>query len=304
MVSATHVSEQARGREWKGYALVLAAATLWGTIGIFYNQVINVYGIPMLSAVLARGLTASLILFVSLGLFRRDLLRMRVRDIPFFAVTGFITVTLVFVLYAYAIMMVGMSVAAVLQYTAPVFVTIIAWRVYREPLDRFKITALVLCLCGVVLIARLYDPAGVRLNLAGILAGLSTGLTFSLYSILNKRAVHTYNPLTVATYTLGFGVLFLALIQLPAMITAVAAAPAAFPFILALAIGPTVGSQVLYLAGLQRVPASNASIVSTWEPVVATILAFLVRGERLDPPQIVGAVAILCGVAFLSQRGT
>ena len=264
----------------------------------------GVYGVSLLSAVVARGVVACFVLIAGLAILRRDLLRVRWRDLPYFAVMGFVTVTLVFTFYAYAIMLVGVSVAAVLQYTAPAFVTVIAWRAFHEPLDRVKIAALALAMVGAALIARLYNPAGVQLNLPGLLCGLGTGFGFGLFSILNKRAVTMYNPWTVTTYNLSFGILFLAVTQMPSAFYAVVAAPGAWPFIVAMAIGPTVVAHGLYTSGLALVPASNASIMATWEPAMATILAFVILGETLDGPQLLGAAAIILGVILLSRNGT
>jgi DME family drug/metabolite transporter len=286
----------------KGYGLVLIAATLWGSIGIFYSQIIGVYGLSPLAAVLARGIVACGVLIGALSLVRRDLLRVRWRDLPYFAVMGFVTVTLVFVLYAYAIVQVGVSVASVLQYTAPAFVTIIAWQVFHEPLDRVKLGALALCLAGVALIGRLYDATGVQFNVLGTLCGLGSGITFGLYSILNKRALRTYNAWTVTTYNLSFGVLFLALAQAPVVLPTVLAVPGSWLFIVGLAIGPTVAAHGLYTNGLVHVPASNASILATWEPATATLLAYVILGERLDVPQLIGAAAILAGVIALGRK--
>lgn len=286
----------------KGYALILAAATLWATIGLFYKVIIGDYGMSPLSAVLARGATACVLLIAGLALWKRDLLRVRRQDLPFFALMGLVTVAIFFSLYAYAITLVGVSVAAVLQYTAPAFVVIIAWRVFREPLDRIKIIALILALAGCVLIAQLHDIASVTLNLAGILCGLATGLTFGLYTIFNKRVVHMYSPWTVITYNLTFGVLFLALLQTPQTMSELAARPGVWPWILLVAILPTVAAHGLYVSGLAHVPAGNASIMGTWEPALATILAYVVLGERLDPLQLVGAACIVLGVMILSRE--
>ena len=293
-----------RSQTWKGYVLVLTAATLWGTIGIFYSQIIGVYGLSPLSAVLARGVVACFILIAGLFVFRRDLLRIRRQDIPYFAVSGFITITLVFSFYVYAVTLVGVSVAAVLQYTAPAFVTIIAWRLFHEPLGRVKLVALALAMAGVVLIAQLYNPTGAQINPVGILCGLGAGLCFGLYSIFNKRSVRTYHPWTVTTYNFTFGFLFLALIQAPAALPAVLATPEAWPYIIAMAFFATVAAHGLYMHGLTHLPASNASIISTWEPATAMILAYGVLGETLAGPQIIGVAAILLGVILLSRKGT
>lgn len=280
--------------------LVLAAATLWGTIGIFYTFII-VGGVSTMSAVLARGLVSCAILIGGLAVVRPDLLRVRWSDVPYFAIMGFITVTLVFSLYAYAITLVGVSVAAVLQYTAPVFVTVIAWKVYDEPLGRAKLFALALALIGVILIARLYAPTGAHFDLTGIICGLATGVSFAFYSIMNKRAVRRYNAWTVTTYNLSFGMLWLTPFVLPAMLSEVGAAPQTWPGIVGMAVLATVLPHGLYVSGLALVPASNASILSTWEPATASILAFAILGERLDALQMVGALAIVAGALLLGR---
>jgi drug/metabolite transporter (DMT)-like permease len=276
---------------------------LWGTIGIFYKFIIGVNGVSPLSGVVARGVVSCAILIGGLALFRRDLLRVRWRDLPFFALMGFVTVTLVFTLYAYAITLVGVSVAAVLQYTAPAFVTVIAWRVYGEPLTRHKLLALALALSGVVLIARLYAPGDAQFNLLGIVCGLATGVSFALYSILNKRAVRRYNAWTVTTYNLTCGIIVLSLFLLPTTVREMSAAPQTWIYVVGMAIFATVLPHGIYVSGLAHIPASNASIMSTWEPATATILAFIILGETLDGLQLLGAAAILLGVVLLGRNG-
>jgi DME family drug/metabolite transporter len=58
-------------------------------------------------------------------------------------------------------------------------------------------------------------------------------------------------------------------------------------------------------AALRRIPASNASIVATLEPAVATLLGWLFLNERLEPLQLVGAGLILLAVVILQlESGT
>ena len=70
---------------------------------------------------------------------------------------------------------------------------------------------------------------------------------------------------------------------------------------MALALGPTLGSGLTFNAGLRYVPMSSASVVATLEPVIATLLAFAVFGEWLDPRQLFGGELILVAVISLTQ---
>ena len=55
----------------------------------------------------------------------------------------------------------------------------------------------------------------------------------------------------------------------------------------------------LYLAGLARITAAQASVTSTLEPVVAAFVAFLALGETLTAPQVLGGALVLGGIALL-----
>ncbi len=59
----------------------------------------------------------------------------------------------------------------------------------------------------------------------------------------------------------------------------------------------------LFTFGLSRLPSGDATILLTFEPVVAFVLAAAVLGESLDAGQWLGAVAVLGGVLLLTICG-
>ena len=63
-----------------------------------------------------------------------------------------------------------------------------------------------------------------------------------------------------------------------------------------LGIIPTLGGGLTFHAGLQRIPADNASNVATFEPVVAITLGWLFFSEKLNLTQILGGILILSAV--------
>ena len=75
----------------------------------------------------------------------------------------------------------------------------------------------------------------------------------------------------------------------------------AWLYVLGLGLGPTLGSYALFHAGLRRVPASNASIVATVEPVVAAIVGFVFLSQTLSLLQIAGAILIVAAAVSLSR---
>jgi len=283
-----------------GYTQVLGAATLWATLGLFYTGFIGVYGVPPLGVAFYRAFLGFAILFLILVIGRPAWLRVTARDLPFFALFGLVGVAAFFITYVYAIHLTGMAVAVVLMYTAPAWVSLIAWRLFGEGLGRVKVMALGLAFVGCVLVARICDPAQVQLNLVGVLCGLGAGLTYGLYTVFNKLAVRRYSPWTVMLYALGFGAAFLLPLQSAAVFRPLRQ-PALILWLLVLAIGPTLGAALLHTMSLQRLPASVVSIVATLEPAIATMLAWLFLGERLGLDQILGGLLILAGVLLLQR---
>jgi predicted membrane channel-forming protein YqfA (hemolysin III family) len=58
--------------KFSGYGFVMIAAPLWATLGVFYKGLIVNYRMEPLSIVFYRAMIASLVLFIFLGIFRRN----------------------------------------------------------------------------------------------------------------------------------------------------------------------------------------------------------------------------------------
>ncbi len=285
----------------RGYFLVILAACMWGTLGLFFRVLHDSYGLSALTIAFLRASISFVILICALAITRPQLLRLSLRAIPFFIAYGFCGVAAFYITYTQAIIQTSVTTAVVLLYTAPAFVTLIAWRVWSESLDKRKVGALILAFVGCALVARAYDPAALSLNIIGLVFGLGAGLTYALYTVFSKAALARHSLWTALVYALFFGMLLLAPIQTPAAFAPLVQQPTAWIFLLGLALGPTLGSLSLYTAGLRLVPASNASIIANIEPVVASVLAFLVLGERLELLQVLGGVMVIGGAVVLSR---
>ena len=287
-----------RRKDLRGYLLVLLAATLWASIGVFYKFLIGGFGLtPMAAAALRAGL-GGLILLVALLLLRVDL-RVPRRDWLGFLAYGVFGVALFFIAYVNAINLTGVAVAAVLMYTSPAWVALISWRWLGERLDRRGIAALALSLIGAALVARIYNPALLRLNWLGVLAGLAAGLTYGLYSVFNKLLVRRNRPWIVQVYGLLIGALVLVLLTPIQELLQGFASPASIALLAGMAIIPTLLASLSFAIGVQWVPVSVAAIVATFEPVVATFFGYIFFGERLDLGQWLGTACILSAVLLL-----
>jgi len=282
-----------------GYLSITAAAVLWGTLGIFFHYLVGVYGLDPLEVAFFRAGLSAAMLAVVLALRRPGLLRVHARDVPFFAAFGLLGVAVLFVVYTNAVRLTTVATAAVLLYTAPAWVTIIAWPAFGERLTWVKLLALVLALVGCALVSGAYGMASLRFHPTGIVFGLASGLAYGLYTLFNKHAVRRYSPWTAMLYALGSGALFLLPLQSASRIVAAIRQPVIAMWLLGLALGPTMGAYLLLGASLKRLPASVVSIVASSEPVIAALLAWGILGQVLALSQVLGGVTVVASVLLL-----
>lgn len=282
----------------RGYLLVLTASILWASIGVFYKFLINDHGLIPLAAAALRGSVGGSILLALLLLLRVNLHVPR-REWPGFLAYGTFGVALFFICYVNAIHLTGVAVASVLMYTSPAWVAVISWRWLGEKLGRRGVAALVLTLIGAALVARIYQPALLRLNLPGVLLGLASGLTYGLYSVFNKALVRRHRPWVVQVYGLLIGGAWLVALTPPVELARGWATPAVGALVIGMGIIPTLLASMAFAIGVQWVPVSVAAIVATLEPVVAALFGYLFFAERLELGQWMGAAAILAAVLLL-----
>ncbi|HEY0072385.1 MAG TPA: DMT family transporter, partial [Chloroflexia bacterium] len=105
-------------------------------------------------------------------------------------------------------------------------------------------------------------------------------------------------------YSIGvMGLLVVALVVGPGQLLEMGDNPGAWGLLLVLALVQTLGAVSAYVTGLRYLEAGVASILATFEPVVATVLAFAVLHEVIEWPQMVGGALILGAVLLLQWRG-
>jgi drug/metabolite transporter (DMT)-like permease len=315
---------------------VLLAAALWGTLGTLYRLGAEEFGLSPVTIVFWRAALAAVALWLALGVMMPllgkgwRLLRVRRADLPVLITFGLLGVTAFYLLYIYAVVLTGVTVAVVLLYTAPIFVALMAWRWLGEGFGPRKGVALVLTLAGCVLVARAYDVGQLQTNVLGILCGLGSAFTYALYSILGKislRRGYHIATMSIYIYTIGAAGLLaasfasgfiyaysqanaqpgadkfgLALAGGPGSLFSMGTNIEAWGLLISLALAQTIGALWAYTAGLRHLEAGVASILATFEPVVAALLAYFVLRERVEWPQFVGGALILAAVLLLQAR--
>ena len=273
-----------------GYVLVLVAAALWGMLGPVSRFAFRDGVTPQEAAFWRAAIGGAL--FAVHALVRREW-RVAWRDVPAVVGFGLVGVALFFASYLRAVQTGGAALAAVLLYTAPVWVALLSAAFLGERLAARKVFAMGTAMAGVAGIA-LTGGGDVHLSGAALFWGLMSGWTYALYYLFGKRYFARYHASTLFLYAYPVGAAAL----LP-LVRFHPKTPAAWTAIAVLAVLPTYAAYLAYSMGLRRVEATRAATVATLEPVVAAAGAYLVWGERLGETGYAFAGLVVVGVALM-----
>ena len=282
----------------RGYLYILAAAVLWGNIGPFSRLAFSQGIAPMEVAFWRAVLTW--VLFGAHAALRREV-RVARRDLGHLAVFAVMGVAVFYGSYQVAVNRGGAALAAVLLYTGPAWVTVMARVIFKEALTSVKLLALALTLVGVVGVSAGAGDSVLAqgFDLPAIGAGLTAGFCYSLYYIYGKHFSGRYTSPTLFLYILPVGALGLyPLVQFSPK------SPTAWLAMALLAFFCTYGAYYCYYLGLKHLEASRAAITATLEPVVAAVVAYFWWGEFFSPLGYAGSLLILAAVVLVVWDGT
>jgi drug/metabolite transporter (DMT)-like permease len=286
----------------KAYLYIITGAALWGTIGWYVNHLYD-YGFTPMEVVTLRAWTTAILLFIFMLVTAPKKMKLKsYKDIRYFIGTGIFSIIFFNYCLFTAIELSTIPVATALLYTAPAFVIIISFFLFKEPLTRAKIISLILTLFGTGLVVGLIPLNLQAIQISSILFGLGSGIGYALYSIFSKFALKKYTSLIITTYT--FAVAAIALI--PFFPYSEKGHLLLEPTVLLYAFGlgflPTAFAYIIYTYGLNQTEASKASILSTVEPVVATMVGVFIFQEAFTFIQMIGMACIIGAVILIQYK--
>lgn len=276
----------------KSIFCVLAAGMLWGCMGILVRTM-NEGGFDSLEVTAFRSFVTTICMLTGMLLFNRKELKIRLKDLWCFAGTGICSITFFNVCYFSCMKYTTLSVAAILLYTAPSFVIVMSAFLFKEKMTVRKTVALLLAFAGCVFVSGGFEGAGI--GPAGLFTGLGAGIGYALYSIFGKYALQKgYSSYTITTYTFLFALLgTLPFIRIRHLSECIVAGADRLPFATVMAVLTTVIAYLLYTYGLKGMENGKASIVASIEPVMASLIGFLLYKEAMQPMGILGMVLVL-----------
>lgn len=266
----------------KPVAEAVAAAALWGSIGVVYRLGV-MHGASPPWLILGRPLAASVF---SLAAF----LAGWGRPSKWSLAVGLLGLAPLYLSYFLAVAEVGAALASILLYTAPIWVTLLS------PLvgDRVSGRAVAYAATGLAGVVLLVEPWGSPYSAKGIVLGLVSGVSYAAYMLLARLGQRRgASPVEVSLYAFPFAALGVAAVMQPdsgpGMVDLL--------YVAYLAVMGTIVPYLLSARALASLEASRVAVVSLVEPLTAVILAWLILGETLSPVQVLGAGLVVAAAA-------
>ncbi|MDQ0242633.1 drug/metabolite transporter (DMT)-like permease [Bacillus fengqiuensis] len=282
------------------YLYIIIGASFWGIIGIFVTRLYEL-GFTPTQVVAIRALAAAFFLIVYVSFKNRKLLQIKRSDSKYFIGTGIVSIVFFNWCMFNAIQETSVSIAAILLYTAPAFVTIFSRIWFHESLTPRKISALVITFIGCSFVIGIFPNTSESISLYGFILGLGSGFFYALYSIFGKFALQKHDSLTVTVYTFIFAAIAITPFSGLTSVLPLFAKMEVWLYILGLGFLSTMLAYIFYTKGLTAVESSRASIIATVEPVIAALSSFLIFHEKLNSWQYLGIIMVIAAVIFVQE---
>ena len=290
-----------RPRTKTGYLFVVLAALLFAVSGTASKFLFN-SGLTPFQLIQLRTTLAAIGLFVWLLLTNRPLLRISVKDLPYFAALGVFGIGSAQFFYLFAISKINVAAAILLHYTGPVFVALYAGFVLKQKIGLIGLISICGSIIGCFLAVGAYHPEVLTINRIGIATGLLAAIAFAIYSILSDTGMKKYSPYTVLFFGLLFASLMWNILHPPLESVFQPYSRIQWGWIFFIGLCGTILPFGLYFEGIRRIKPTHASITATLEPISAGVIAAVFLGELLAPLQIIGGFLVVISILILQYK--
>ena len=277
-------------RAARGYLLVAGSFLIMGLIGALVE-----WATAPASALLVLRFAIAGIVLGALFARRRPLAGVRDRAVwPRLLLMGFID-AFALLLFFVAIRGTSVAIGMFLQFLAPVWVALIAPRVFRARTEGIVYPALALALAGLaVILTPSLLGEGIELSPWGVAAGITAGLGYAAFQLVVKDLTKRVSAVTIVFTEAWLDVLILLPLALWQTVGAgyqltsrdlIAAA--------VLGVVCTALAYTMWTTGMGLIKVQHSSILGYLEPVSAPLYALLLLGQSISLWTVIGGALIV-----------
>ncbi len=287
----------------KLYFLALMAGVFWGTIGTF-GRVLMDLGFQPIEVAFCRLFFGSAAL-IAYALWKRPkALRITVKGLGYTLVIGIFSQALFNLLYFSAIRKIGIAAAAVLLYTAPVFLAFLSRLLFQEQISKLKGISIGLCVLG-----SFFAVTGGMLDLKvldgiGVLMGLGAAICYAFLSVVSKQAMKELDELTLSIYSFLIGWMMLIPLAQPWAIVGKLDGLAPVLAVVGQGIITSAVPYMLYMTAVRSgVELTRAGVICSVELILSVVLAAVLFKEPLTLVKAMGIGLIFISILLAGSPG-
>jgi len=233
-------------------------------------------------------------------------------ELPWLAAYGIVGFALVQVGYFIAISRMHVSIALIIEFTAPIWIVLYIRFVRKKHVPVTMWFALIFGFLGLLLITQVWK--GHTLDTIGLIAAFLDAFALAGYFLLGEKLVVNRSTDTLTVWGLGFASLVWLIItplwSFPFEVFTLEvsllgkfseyAVPGWLP-ILWIIVAGTILPYILVLSGLRHLSASTSSMIGMLEPLVAGIIAWWWLRETLTVIQLLGGAVVITGIVLADR---
>lgn len=273
------------------------AASIWGGMYVVSKYVLDF--IPPLTLVWLRFIIAFVVLYMILKITekkQKKTVTIRKKDWLLFAWIGFIGYFISITCQFIGTKLSDAHTGSLVTSATPAFMVIFAAIILKEKLTARRLLSTIVATIGVIIVIGWDIEIGSYFIGTIILVGAA--ITWALLSIYVKIASARFSSLVITTYAIFFSLFFIT----PFMIWEFQSNPIEHMNlyvvlgVLYLGIVSTAGAFFLWNKGLELMDASIGSLFFFFQPIVGSLLGWLLLNETLSSNFFIGGILIICSV--------
>ncbi|HDR7783487.1 MULTISPECIES: DMT family transporter [Bacillus] len=273
------------------------AASIWGGMYVVSKYVLDF--IPPLTLVWLRFIIAFVVLYAILKIAekkKKKKITIRKKDWLLFAWIGFIGYFISITCQFIGTKLSDAHTGSLVTSATPAFMVIFAAIILKEKLTARRLLSTIIATIGVIIVIGWDIEIGSYFIGTIILVGAA--ITWALLSIYVKIASARFSSLVITTYAIFFSLFFIT----PFMIWELQSSSIEHTNmyvllgVLYLGIVSTAGAFFLWNKGLELMDASIGSLFFFFQPIVGSLLGWLLLNETLSSNFFIGGILIICSV--------
>lgn len=231
-------------------------------------------------------------------------LRVTKKQLLNLSILGFIGNAITTLMLNMAFAYIDVGIVTPIHFTYPIFVTLGCAIFFHEKLSKQKVLALIIAMSGIgcFFISATTSASFTSSTLLGLVLAIASGMFYAFYIIfMDKSGLKSEPPFKITFYVAiasTIGMLIYGLITQELVLSSLT--PKAWGISTIFAFLCTVVALSLLQIGIKYVGASEAAVISTFEPITSVIFGALLLGEHITLIKIIACILIFAGVLTLS----